>query len=235
MTARQVWKSTARGILVGGGIAAAGYAAVVAYNRMRYGKASVARDVTPSMLDRFIPTPEVVEHHHIDVAAPADIVMAAAKDLELLKSPLIRGIIKARELALGGKPDTRPHPHTLLAQMQSIGWVVLAERACREIVLGSVTRPWEAAPVFRSVPAAEFASFSEPGFVKIAWTLRADPVDAGHSVFQTETRVCATDPEARRRFRRYWSFVAPGVGLIRLAMLRPLKRAAERRARMMAA
>ena len=234
MTTRIAWRSAARGVLVGGGIAAAGYAAVVAFNRLKYGKPALTAD-TSTLLDRFIPAPEVVEHHQIRIAAPADVVLATAKEMELLNSPLIRAIIRLRELALGGEPDTRPHPKALVAQMQSIGWVVLAERACREIVMGSVTQPWEAAPVFRSVPAADFKDFAEPGFVKIAWTLRADPIDPGHTIFHTETRVCTTDPEARRHFRRYWSFVAPGVELIRLAMLRPLKRAAERKARTIAA
>jgi hypothetical protein len=50
-------------------------------------------------------------------------------------------------------------------------------------------------------------------------------------VFHTETRVTTTDAEAKEHFKRYWSFVAPGVELIRLALLRPLKREAERRAR----
>jgi len=113
--------------------------------------------------------------------------------------------------------------------MQSIGWVVLAEQPGREIVLGSVTQPWLAAPVFRSISANEFRGFAEPGYVKIAWTLRADPVSASSSIFHTETRVCTTDSEARMRFRRYWSFVAPGVELIRLVMLLPLKHDAERR------
>ena len=142
---------------------------------------------------------------------------------------MIRAIIKARELALGGEPDARPHPATLLEQMQSIGWVVLAERPGREIVLGSVTRPWETAPVFRSIPPAEFREFAEPGYVKIAWTLSVDPIDDKRSTFHTETRVCTTDHDAREHFRNYWSFVAPGVELIRVAMLRPLKRAAETR------
>jgi hypothetical protein len=119
--------------------------------------------------------------------------------------------------------------------MQSIGWVVLGERPGRQIVFGSVTQPWEAEPVFRSIPAGQFENFSEPGYVKIAWTLRADPVDDAHSMFHTETRVCTTDAQARERFRNYWSFVAPGVELIRLAMLRPLKRAAESRVRIAAA
>ncbi len=150
--------------------------------------------------------------------------------MDVLQSRLIRAIFKARELALGAHPDTRPHPPALLEQMQSIGWVVLAERAGREIVLGAVTRPWDPEPVFRSVPAGEFVAFSEPGYVKILWTLRAEPLGDDESMFHTETRVATTDPEARAKFRTYWSFVAPGVELIRLAMLRPLKKAAEQRA-----
>jgi hypothetical protein len=72
-------------------------------------------------------------------------------------------------------------------------------------------------------------AFREPGYVKIAWSLRADAIDDGHSTFHTETRVSTTDRQARDHFRRYWSFVAPGVQLIRIAMLRPLKCEAERR------
>ena len=85
--------------------------------------------------------------------------------------------------------------------------------------------------MFRSIPANQFREFHEPGFVKIVWTLRADPVDDERTIFHTETRVCTTDAEARERFRKYWSFVAPGVKLIRVAMLQPLKRAAEQRTR----
>src|SRR6185436_17206499 len=116
-----------------------------------------------SLLDQLIPNPEVAEHHQIDINAPADVVMATAKEIELLKSPVIRAILKARELALGGEPDDRDHPTALVDQMQSIGWVVLAERPGREMVLGAVTQPWQAAPVFRSVPAGEFLAFAEPG------------------------------------------------------------------------
>lgn len=232
MVGRRVMYMAVRGLAATAVAVAAGYAALVVASRVRYGAAKDSS--TPgkdSLLDRYIPIPEVVEHHQITIAAPADIVMSTAKEMELLKSPLIRAIIRARELALGGERDTRPHPTTLLAQMQSIGWVVLSERASREVVLGSVTQPWLASPVFRSIPPDQFRDFAEPGYVKIAWTLRADPIDEQHSVFHTETRVCATDAKARERFRTYWSFVAPGVRLIRVAMLSPLKRAAEKHRR----
>ena len=40
-----------------------------------------------------------------------------------------------------------------------------------------------------------------------------------------------TNPAARAKFRRYWSFLSPGIILIRWVSLRPLKAEAERRAR----
>jgi hypothetical protein len=236
MDGRQFMKTAAKGLAATAAVAGAGYAALVVFNRIRYGDADLSSTLRKdSLLDRFIPNPEVVEHHEITIAAPADVVMETARQIELVQSPVIRAIFRARELALGGEPDTRHHPTRLLEQMQSIGWVVLAERAGREMVFGAVTQPWVAAPVFRSIPPDQFRDFAEPAYVKILWTLRADPVDDQHSVFHTETRVCTTDAEARERFRNYWSFVAPGVKLIRIAMLQPLRRAAERRVRQSAA
>lgn len=230
MNARQVLRNAAAGLAGGAAVAAVGYAAIVAYNRARYGHVSApAAGDTASLIDRFMPEPEVLEHNEIAINAPADVVLSTAKEMEVMNSPLIRSIFKARELVLGGEPDTRLHPTRLLEQMQSIGWVLLAETPDREVVMGSVTQPWLASPVFRSIPPSEFLAFAEPGYVKIVWTLRADPDGEARSTFHTETRVCTTDVESRARFRRYWSYVAPGVELIRIAMLRPLKAAAEKK------
>lgn len=230
MDTRKVLKNTAIGLAAGAGAALAGYATLVAMNRANYGKVKPPKHgATDALLDRFMPDPEVAERHAIYVNAPADVAMATAKELELMKSPVIRAIIRARELVLGGEPDTRPHPEGLLEQVLSIGWVVLAEQPGREIVMGAVTQPWIANPVFRPVPAEEFAAFDEPDYVKIVWTLRADPIDDRRSIFRTETRARATDTRARTRFRNYWSFVAPGVELIRMALLPALKRQAEAR------
>ena len=97
--------------------------------------------------------------------------------------------------------------------------------------MGAVTQPWEANVVFRPLPPEEFVAFHEPDYVKIVWTLRADPIGADASIFRTETRATATDATARSKFRRYWSFLSPGIILIRRASLKPLRAAAERRAR----
>jgi hypothetical protein len=219
------------GLALGAGAATLGYAGLVTWHRLHYGHSPADAADKSALLDDFIPSPEVVEHHHIEIDAPAEVVLDTATHMRLTDAPLVRTIITARELALGGEPDRRMHPGPLVPQMQSIGWVVLAERPGREVALGAVTIPWHANPVFRSIEPGAFEAFCEPGYVKIAWSLRAEPAGPGRSRFCTETRAVATDAGARAQFRRYWSYVAPGVELIRLAMLRPLKRAAERRAR----
>jgi hypothetical protein len=182
------------------------------------------------LLDRFMPSCDIVERHHIHVNAPPQVTLAAAREADLLQSPIIRAVFKAREIVLGSRPDAAPHPRGLVAQTTSLGWGVLADVPDREIVIGAVTQPWKADVVFRSVPEHEFLAFNEPDHVKIVWTLRADPVGADRSVFRTETRAVATDAASRTKFRRYWSLVSPGIILIRWMTLGPVKKEAERRA-----
>jgi hypothetical protein len=172
-----------------------------------------------------------VERHHVRIVAPAEITFSAACNMNLQQSSVVRAIFKGRELILGSELEERPSPLGLVAQAKVWGWGVLAEEPGREIVFGAATQPWLANPVFRALPPDEFKTFHEPGYVKIAWTLRADPIDATTSVFRTETRVAATDPTSRAKFRRYWAFLSPGIILIRWISLGPLKAEAERRAR----
>ena len=224
-------RSAARWLAASVGFAGGAYAASVGLTWLRYGRA--AHPAGPAeqddLLDRFMPVYDVVERHHIRIAAPASVTLAAAQELELERLPVVRAIMKGRELILGSTPDDRPRPTGLLAEMQSLGWRVLTAIPGREIVVGAVTKPWEANVTFRGLAPDEFTAFREPDYVKIAWTLRADPIGPTESVFRTETRALATDATARRKFRWYWSFLSPGINLIRWASLRPVKRDAERR------
>ena len=225
-------RASARWLAAGVGVIAAAYGAYVGITWFRYGDAAApSPEEQDPLLDRFMPSYDVAERHHVRVAAPAAVTLAAAQEMDLLHSPSVRAIIKARELILGAEPDDRRRPRGLLAEVQSLGWGVLAEVPGREIVVGGVTKPWEANPTFRALPPDEFQGFSEDDFVKIVWTLRADPVGTAESIFRTETRVRTTDPAARAKFRRYWSFLSPGIILIRWISLGPLKAEAERRAR----
>jgi hypothetical protein len=216
-------------LAAGVGVAAAAYGAYVGMTWSRYGHAA---QPTPEeqdpLLDRFMPAYDVAERHHVRVAAPSALTLAAAREVDLQGSPLVRAIIKAREVILGATPDDRPRLRGLLAEVQSLGWGVLAEVPEQEIVVGAVTKPWEANVTFRALPPDRFAAFSEPGYVKIAWTLRAESIGANDSIFRTETRAIATDATARAKFRRYWAFLSPGIIVIRWAILGPLKSEAER-------
>jgi hypothetical protein len=223
---------SALGLLAAGaGALAGGYAMYAAITWCRYGAGTPPRAVERDrLLDRFMPIYDVVERHSIHVAAPAQLTLAAAIEQKLFEQPGVRLIVRARERIMGASGPAARQPRELLAAMRALGWGTLAEIPGREIVMGAVTKPWNANVSFQSLPPDAFASFVSPGFVKIAWTLRADPVDASHSMFRTETRAVATDAAARARFRRYWAFVSPGITLIRWLSLGPLKRDAERRA-----
>jgi hypothetical protein len=211
------------------GVAAASYAACAGAAWWRYGHPVVpTADDRDELLDRFMPTYDVVERHHLLVEAPADVTYAASTELDLQQSPILRAIFKARGLALGAEERGVP-AGGLVAVTTALGWRVLVEIPGREIVVGAVTQPWLATPVFRGLPPEQFATFAEPGYVKIIWTLRADPVEAACSIARTETRAVATDAKARAAFRRYWAPVSPGIWLIRELGLHMIKKDAETR------
>jgi len=232
MNTRARVRSAARWLAAGVGVAGGAYAAYAVTTWRRYGRALPASpEEQDDLLDRFMPAYDVVERHHIRVAAPASVTLATAEDLEFGRLPVVRALMKGRELILGSTPDPQPRPTGLLAEVQSLGWRVLAGTPGREIVVGAATKPWEANVTFRPLSPDEFAAFREPDYVKIAWTLRADAISANESIFRTETRALATDTSARRKFRRYWSLLSPGIILIRWASLRPIKKDAERRFR----
>ena len=212
------------------GVAAGAYAAYVAMAWRRYGHPSMpASDEADAQLDRFMPVYDVVDRHHERIEASAGVTLEAAKEMEVFNVPLVHAIFAMRGLLLGSSRE-RWKPRGLLEETRALGWVILHELPDREIVMGAVTRPWEADVTFRSIAPERFAAFAEPGYVKIVWTLRADPLGEDASMFRTETRAVATDALARRKFRRYWAFLSPGIVLIRRLLLRPLRSDAERRA-----
>lgn len=207
-------------------LAGVGY---LASNWIRYGRP--VRDVKPDpLLDRFMSTFDVREYHEIAVAAPAELTYQAARDMDIFESRLVRGIFRGREIVMRAKAPVR-QPQPLLDETLALGWGMLAEEPGREIVVGAVTRPWEANVRFQSVPPEDFAAFDEPGYVKIAWTLGAVPLGDTMSKFRTETRVATTDAYARKRFRRYWALALPGIALIRRQTLGLVRCEAERRHR----
>jgi hypothetical protein len=227
VTTAMVFRILAAGLVS----AAAVYVAIVAVTWLRYGKppapAAEERDL---LLDTFLPEYDVAERHHVQVSAPADVTLTAATETDMQQSAVVRAIFRTRELLLGADSSRGPRTRGLLAETLSIGWGMLAEVPGREVVVGAVTQPWQGNVVFRALPPDGFRTFAEPGYVKIAWTLRADSAGSAQSIFRTETRAVATDTTARAKFRWYWARFSPGIILIRRMLLRTLKAEAEQRA-----
>jgi len=218
-------------VAAGVGLGLVGYGGYVAATWSRYGRRAPGTGVPDKLMDRFMPAYEVSDHHARRVHAPAALTFAAACDSELGESPIVEAIFKCRELIFGRPAQEVTATGGLVEEIKAFGWGVLAEVPDREIVFGAVTQPWKPDVKFRAVPPEQFAAFAEPGYVKIIWMLRVHPLGAERSIVRTETRVAATDAESRAKFRWYWSFLSPGIKIIRVVMLQQVKGSAEHRFR----
>jgi hypothetical protein len=209
-----------------------GFGAWSALAWARYGQVDPNRHPPDELLDRFLPNPEVDEYHQLEVRAPAAITLAAAKETDLQASPIANAIfwLRAIPTLLRGEPFRPQGSRGIVEQTLGLGWGVLAEEPDREIVIGAYTQPWHERVTFHPLPPEEFAGFDQPGYVKIVWTLGAEPLGPNESLLVTRTRAVATDPQSRRKFRRYWAPMSAGIILIRYAGLPRMRKEAERRA-----
>jgi hypothetical protein len=182
----------------------------------------------PSPLDPYIPRPDVRERFHTIIRAPAALVMDTACTLDLQSLPLVRGIFWLRAVLMRAQHREPRAPQGLLAEMLSLGWSPLV-REEGLIVCGAACQPWRADAEFTPIATAAFASYDVPNEVKIAWTLETEALGPTTTRFSHETRVVATDEEARIRFRQYWRWARFGIIAIRLLLMPAVRRTAERR------
>jgi hypothetical protein len=186
------------------------------------------------LIDQVLPTYDVrVVHADVFRASPAQCYRVAS-ELDLFQAPLIRTLIGIRGLpqrvvsTLGRRGTTTTlaalRRTFRLKDMVDLGWSWLGETPGVEMVLGQVGRPWKGVAVSTHVPTTpqQFTSFDQPGFAKIATSVRVDPYGNDSSILTMETRVAITDDESRRRFRRYWLVIGHFSSLIRRVAFRLL-------------
>jgi hypothetical protein len=175
------------------------------------------------MLDEYLPAYDVHEVHSTTVAADADAVLAAARELTAREVPLLVFLMALR----AGPRVRRLSLHrTLLSQFERSGFVVLNDGP-DGLAYGGVGRFWRPSGGLRRVDRSGFAAFAEPGYAKAAFDFRVRQ-QGDRALLTTETRVVATDASAKRSFRCYWRLISPGSGAIRIAWLRAIRKRAER-------
>jgi hypothetical protein len=108
--------------------------------------------------------------------------------------------------------------------MKKWGFVVLAEDAEREIVLGLIGRFWVRSPQIQFLPPEDFIGFYRPEMAKAVMNLSFLPGADGIVRLTTETRVHCLGEASRRSFQRYWLLIGPFSGLVRKELLRLIKR-----------
>lgn len=184
------------------------------------------RPADPSPLDAFIPAFDARERHAVTVRAPAHRVYEAARQFDLQSNALVRMIFALRAKVMGATPAPRK-PLGFMEEMRSLGWGCLAERPGELFVAGATCQPWLADVTFTPVPPDRFRTYSEPGVVKIAWTIECRPEGPERTSLITETRAVATDEASRAMFLRYWRWARMGIIPIRWFLLPGIRRRAE--------
>lgn len=177
------------------------------------------------MLDEFLPIYDVSDSVASVVEADVQCSWDALMAVDLIdvgrRRPLTGalGALRAMpevlsQLLLGETLPAMPARLTLRdtarLPMGEGGWVLLGERANDEIALGLVGKFWRPVIAYAEVASPEaFRDFSEAGYAKTVYSLSVRPVGLDRTLVAGVMRTATTSDDARRWFRRYWTF---GVG-----------------------
>ena len=180
------------------------------------------------MLDKLLPLARLVEVDRVELGAPPARVWQLIRHENLARSPLVRALFAIRaipERLHGKREEARLCLDDLASSPGRPGFQILGEDPPREIVVGAIGKVWHLEIPFVHVVGAEgFAAFREPGFVKVAWAIRLEPLGEDGSRLELEVRVDATDDDSFRHFRRYFRLIGPGSHFIRKTLLAWLAR-----------
>lgn len=169
------------------------------------------------LIDEFLPDFDVIEKHETKVCAKASDVFLATNLADFGESWIIRTLFFMRGL---------PTREITLRRLSEGAFEILGEKLNDELLLGLIGQPWRPTGGLKKFDAADFKGFEETGFAKMAWNFAVKETE-GQALLSTETRIKCLDPNSRRKFGLYWTFIGPFSGLIRKEMLAAIKRRAE--------
>jgi len=181
-------------------------------------------------IDDWMPRWQIGERHVIHIAAPPEAVFAAIHAVRADEIFLFRTLIAIRSCYQTG-PESIMNPPAqkpLLDVATQTTFVLLAEEAPREIVIGTViAAPRGTRALSGGLTPELFRRTLPPGVALAAMNFLVRPDDHGGSTISTETRIYANNSSALRRFVIYWRVIHPGSDIIRRMWLRAIKQRAE--------
>jgi hypothetical protein len=205
----------------------AGVAAAFALTRIAPAPATSAGG---DRIDEFAPAFHFREHHSTIVAAPPELVFAAVKAVSADEIALFQLFTGIRRFGRPG-PESILNPsgnRPILDVATSTGFLLLAEQAPREILVGTVVVAPPGTRRPREFTADHFRALDGPGYAKATMNFVVRDLGNGTSRLETETRVFATSDDALRRFTPYWRIIFPGSAILRNTWLSAIKARAER-------
>jgi hypothetical protein len=172
-------------------------------------------------LDTWLDAPQVRTHHSRRTAAPSDALWDAASRVRLSDTRtlgrLVRWRIPGLDPQLTYHDLFRAYPFTVLEEDDGL------------LLSGLCGRIWTLARDYPRLSGAEsFASWDEPGTVRVLFAHWVAPGGDGGSELISEARVQPTDRIASLRLRALWSVIAPFERLVGAEPLALAIRDAER-------
>jgi hypothetical protein len=182
------------------------------------------------LIDQVLPAWDFREVHDRTIEASAEDVMAALRAVTPAELPFSGLMLAARlaPAALAARRWPIVWSRSWLNLLIDFGFTELGN-SDDEVVVGAVGQFWRVRET--TVPLAgrdAFIAFDEPRYAKGVMNFRVVKDGGGSVRLSTETRVLATDEQARRAFRPYWIPVRAVGGLMRREMLGAVARSATR-------
>ena len=177
-------------------------------------------------IDEFAPRFHFRERHELEVAASPDRVYAAIKAVAADDISLFNLFTSIRRFGRPGPESIlhAPGRQPILDVATRTGFLLLADRPPREIVIGAVViAPPATSNARRPTTRDEYKSLAAAGFAKATMNFLVEDAGDGNSRVITETRIFATDSSALRRFTPYWRIIFPGSAILRLTWLRAIR------------
>jgi hypothetical protein len=188
-------------------------------------------------LDAWMPSWDVRSNHQVDIQADREVVYTTVLQTDFGRNPILRGLmflraipavlLAPRQAWTQWRPASARRAQAPVHNLLNSAFTQLEAAPPSELVFGVTGRFWTPAGGLVQSDRETFRGTVPSGLARAVWGFNVQALAPGRSRLSTETRVICGDPATRRRFLFYWRVVSRGSGVIRWALLRQIKLAAE--------